>query len=135
MRLGQNRRYVLMLAYGLILAFALCCLHGCFPTSDYFLRLGNGYSLARTQNRNVGLCNAHGEQVVGPQIDKYQVYPQAIVGHVLKYPDPYFQSIPGYFVVDVKTGKVYQGLSYQEWLKRLRRYGIRSAPAMQRTRE
>ena len=135
MRLGQNRRYVLMLPYGLILALGSSCLHGCFPTSDYYLRLGNGYSLARWSYKTVALCNAEMVAVVMPHIDRYQVYPAAIIGHVVKHHDPYYRSVPGYFVVDMKTGKVYQGLSYEEWLKLLRTYGIRSAPAMQRTRE
>ena len=117
-----------------ILAYCLC---GCipFPTSDYSIDLPKGYSLVRQYSQTVCLCNAEGSVVVQPHVDAYQVLPNVIVGHVQKHKDQYWKSVPGYFVVDTTTGKVYQGLSEAAWLKHLRKFGVRSRPVLQRTRD
>jgi hypothetical protein len=55
--------------------------------------------------------------LVMPNIDGYRVYPGMIVGHVSRDKDEgeAGESIPGYFVVDLQTQAVHQGLSKKSW--------------------
>ena len=74
---------------------------------------------------------------VGPDVDGYRVYPHLIVGHAVKEKDKNYwgdriptcgNSKPGYFIIDMRNDSVYDGLSKQDWLKKLRTLGINSRP-------
>ena len=76
----------------------------------------------------------------GPDVDGYHVYPHVITGHVSKakeknaYGDPIptltEERPPGYFVIDTQKDWIYDGLNKQEWLKRLRSFGIHREPEL-----
>lgn len=77
----------------------------------------------------------------GPDVDGYRVYRDAIVGHVSRarvrnsYGDPLPKREPrpeGYFIIDVRIDRVHDGLSKQEWLSKLRAFGLRREPVLHR---
>jgi hypothetical protein len=115
---------------GAILAISGCTSSGIFPTGDFEIHLPKGYLLIRTEPDSVAMCYANTEVLVESNIDGYRVYNDAVVGHVVKFRKPMVHSVPGYFIVDLKTGKVQQGLSQKKWLAALRKYGIKSAPTL-----
>lgn len=76
---------------------------------------------------------------VGPDVDGYRVYQRVIVGHVAKTwegekrPAWLRQDdvrIPGYFIIDLRRDTLQKGLSKQEWLEKLRSYGIKREPEL-----
>lgn len=77
---------------------------------------------------------------VGPDVDGYHVYKKIIVGHVVKevypyewgdeYGPPREQRPVGYFIIDVRNDIVYAGLTKQQWLDKLRKFGVTSEPKL-----
>jgi hypothetical protein len=76
---------------------------------------------------------------VGPDVDGYRVYRDIIVGHTIKgktrnaYGDqlPAMEPRPaGYFIIDTRIDRVYDGLSRHEWLKRLGVFGVACEPTL-----
>lgn len=76
----------------------------------------------------------------GPNVDGYRVYRQIITGHVSngRYTNAFGDPIPkprplphtGYFIIDVRIDRAYDGLSKEEWLKKLRSFGVTSEPKL-----
>ncbi|MHB1457992.1 MAG: hypothetical protein ACYC0V_13870 [Armatimonadota bacterium] len=84
---------------------------------------------------------------VGPDVDEFRVYDNAIIGHVKKSGEFTYVSTnpgkidndediianpkkPGYFVIDLTANKVYGGLSKKEWNERLKKLGIENDPRL-----
>lgn len=77
---------------------------------------------------------------VGPDVDGYRVYEHIITGHVIKEVYPYEwgdeggppreQRPVGYFIIHVRDDMVYDGLTRQEWLEKLRQFGVTSEPKL-----
>ena len=70
----------------------------------------------------------------GPDVDGYRVYDRIIVGHVSlchevdgNIPERITKN-PGYFIIDLKTNRIYRGLSKQAWRECLRKYGVTNIP-------
>ena len=100
-----------------------------FGEAEFRITLPHDYYLWGPDD-SVSLWNAFSEEIIDSHIDGYYVYNEAIVGHVTKREGRFRDSVPGYFVVDLKTAKVEQGLSRAEWRQRLRECGVQSAPAL-----
>ena len=79
----------------------------------------------------------------GPNVDGYRVYTRVIAGHVVpaggakrfdSFGDPVRwrggSGRPGYFVIDTREHRLYDGLDKREWRKRLRRLGIKGEPRL-----
>ncbi len=116
-----------------IAAVSVCCLIKRLPSGDYSIALTKDYSIVRRTAGNVALFNATGMRIVGPQIDGYRVYSEAIVGLICQYPDS--PSANGYFILDLKTGRVTEGLKQDDWVSLLGRYGIQSRPVLKDARD
>lgn len=81
---------------------------------------------------------------VGPNVNGYRVYPNVIVGHVtpnkaIMKPEedtPFklnleiFERRLGYFIIDQHTKIIYGGLSKNDWMKKLKTYGITEEPKL-----
>lgn len=70
---------------------------------------------------------------VGPNVDKYRVLSNIIIGHVsLPYestnPDNYLKDQitgkEGYFIIDYNKQEIYKDMSLNDWEKRLKNFGI-----------
>lgn len=77
--------------------------------------------------------------IVGSNVDGYLVYPGFITGHVSKTSsereddgrsEKEAKYTPGYFVIDTKADKLYNGLSKDKWLERLRVLGVDHEPKL-----
>lgn len=104
---------------------------GC-GTSDYETLLPNGYLLERTNSCTIYILPPttarqiyNGEWAVGPKIVAINTKNDIVYGKVEKSPnaDP-GPTTPGYFTLDTSKHEVVQGLNYEDWLKRLKGYGI-----------
>lgn len=82
-----------------------------------------------------------GRPHVGPNVDSYRVYSDIITGHVspviVKKGDPVYDDYyderrtkQGYFIIDLHTNRLSNGLSKKEWRSRLRKYGINDEPKL-----
>lgn len=103
---------------------------------DYAIVLPGGYELWRVHSGAVLLIEPRNRLVViMPNIDGYSVCRPLLVGHVSAAglpADESKDSVPGYFLVDTRRGKVRQGLTEREWLTALRQYGIHSKPRLRK---
>lgn len=122
---AMARVFVAVLAF---LAFIFTA--GCIGTGDYETDLSHGYKIVRSMSESVALCDSSNLEIVAPHIDGYAVNAEFIIGHVKKSKYPCDDSVPGYFIVDLETGNVKQGLSKEDWLSKLKKYGIKSAPTL-----
>ncbi len=104
--------------------------------TDWDLHIGHGYYLDRTSSERVWMVGPHHVSIL-PNIDGYKIYERIIVGHVSGHHrigsgQDAFENTPGYFIVEIRTGKVHQGLSDKAWLGLLRDYGVTRRPALHR---
>lgn len=97
----------------------------------------NGLVRARVHR----IIQRNGVWTVGPRVDGYRTYKQVIIGHVSKIPgdSPHFslardpkECAPGYFVIDAHNDRIYNGLNKQDWLKKMRSFGIDYEPELVR---
>ncbi|MHB1460619.1 MAG: hypothetical protein ACYC1M_04980 [Armatimonadota bacterium] len=83
------------------------------------------------------------QSYIGPNIGEYRVYARAITGLITPHhnDDDFERHIPsrstedrerrlGYFVIDLRTNKVYGGLNEQDWMAKLSKYGISNEPVL-----
>jgi hypothetical protein len=70
--------------------------------------------------------------LIGPTVDRYQVLGAVITGHVSPWhgPNAPERPMPGYFVVDTATDRVWQGLDERAWRQRLREFGVTEEPQL-----
>ena len=84
---------------------------------------------------------------VGPNVNKFRVYDNAIIGHVKKSGEFTYVGAnpgktdnddgfisdpekPGFFVIDLTVNKVYGGLGKNEWNEHLKKLGIEDDPKL-----
>jgi hypothetical protein len=107
------------------------------PSSGVIIRLTEA-SVERI--KKIGERGYRELPTVGPDVDGYRVYKNTIVGHVVKevypfewgdqYGPPREQRPAGYFIIDVRNDIVYAGLTKQQWLDKLREFGVTSEPKL-----
>ncbi len=117
---------------------AALLLVGC-QQGDFSVALPGGWHLSRwSSGEYVVLRTAKSsneiEVMIGPTVDRYQVFGVVIVGHVgpwkgVNAPD---RPVLGYFVVDTATQRVWEGLDEAAWRQRLRELGITEDPQLHR---
>lgn len=103
--------------------------------SDYSIPLPSGYKLSRVYAGAVMLCGTEHDVLLCPNVDLYDVRAHIVIGHVSTEglsEHAARESIPGYFVLDTKKGVLNKGLSKDEWLQLLRKYGVASRPVLHR---
>ncbi|MHB1462766.1 MAG: hypothetical protein ACYC1M_15865 [Armatimonadota bacterium] len=111
-----------------------------------YINLPGGYDMWRSrygvvmENKKDPLKFWHEKNKIGPNVGGYRVYPKVIVGQVTIHPNDHEgyatlswdhnERRPGYFIVDLHTRKVYDGLSKQAWLAKLKSYSITDEPKL-----
>ncbi len=91
---------------------------------------GYGYMLFKTAENSTRI-----EVEIGPTVKCCQVIGTVITGHVVAEPpeiDPRMKPTSGYFVVETRMGRVWQGLDEATWRKRLRDVGVTDEPPLKR---
>ncbi|MHB1001719.1 MAG: hypothetical protein ACYC27_20970 [Armatimonadota bacterium] len=88
---------------------------------DKTIRLPQGYYLGNIDTDPILLTgpSSSGKAHLGPAVDGYLVLPRIIIGHISSGKDA-----SGYFIVDMVTGKIDDGLSKQAWIDKLREYEV-----------
>ena len=106
------------------------------PSSGVIIRL---HEASVERIKKIGERGYEELPTVGPDVDGYHVYKKIIVGHVAKevYPNEWGEYGPprkqrpvGYFIIDVRNDMVYAGLTKQQWLDKLREFGVTSEPKL-----
>lgn len=116
----------------LVLTSLLFILSGCW---DYRISLPNSYTLVRVNAAEILISNHKRSLVIYPNIDKYQIYDNYIVGHVSipdLPPSHTGDSKPGYFIINTQTHKIYEGLEKQEWVHLLHELNITTSEKLHR---
>lgn len=130
----------------LVLLTACCAsiaLTGCiYPPSDF--SGPNGYGIACDKSRDClvlkGEWDGSGDTIIEPEVDRFAMVNQFIIGHVERQtdrftpspPPPELPQQPGYFIVDTKTGNQTTGLGKADWNNQLALLGI-TKPLLQDT--
>ena len=116
----------------LILISLLLLLNGCGKSDP----LPGGYAIFFADSEDVGLVlPPKGEILVGPKLAKIGSSGTLIFGEVQppKKPERKFQTgsrTPGFFILDSSTGTVENGLSREDWLKKLQKAGLQGEPEL-----
>jgi len=88
--------------------------------TDYEIPLPNGYILARiSPGEFVIVAPDRRHIVVGPTVDEYAVMGDVVVGHVRAS-----NGKQSYFIIDSRNVKVDDGLSREDWIRKLAMYRI-----------
>lgn len=103
-----------------------------FWPGDYKISLPGGYSLWEFSSERIGLVSPDPEPriIAGPHVDGYRVYTNVIVGHVVSRLEFDEMTVGGYFILELKSGDIHQGLDRKEWLSEMRHYGIHQLPKL-----
>lgn len=111
---------------GLPLAYFMC------RGWDYRIALPRGYELVRVYSGNVGICSSQTIEIIGPNIERYAVLGNVVVGYVTGLRQ--FEQVEktGYFILDTKTSRVQTGLTEKQWLAHLKKAGISKKPRLKR---
>jgi len=119
----------------LILFILLLALNNC--GGDYNKNLPNNYKLARTSSSEVSIYEPGGKGIIAPNIDRYAVIGDIVVGYVEKPQPPAdlegSNPVLGYFILNTKTHELLQGYGKEKWLEKLRLYGINEEPKLHRS--
>lgn len=107
----------------------LCLLTGCIGPSD--VTAPNGYSIECDKQRDCVVLDGPHSVIVSPEVDRYAVSGQLLLGHSIKPADDKFDvtwppngSKGGYFLIDTSANSYYLGLDEQSWKQLLRRNGL-----------
>lgn len=88
---------------------------------DKTIRLPQGYYIGNIDSNPILLLRpGSSRQRMGPSLDGYLVFPRIITGHMTD--TGHIEGKAGYFIVDMVTGKIYEGLSEEAWRTKLREY-------------
>ena len=91
--------------------------------------LSRGYSLI-ADHGSWEICDYDDIVVLGPGVVRYSVYDKTLITGEVVNSDDRSDSIPGMFMIDMQTRKIYQGLNERKWSTLLRSYGIFEKPRM-----
>ena len=126
-------RLAVIAASAVLLMLGILLLYAVTGGWSFEIGLPGGYSLARISGSDVVLCSPPmSEVVLGPEIDGYAVYGRIVVGHATYSSTYRGESTPGYFLLDTKTGWLRSGLSEEQWMRLLRKCGIKGRPHLWR---
>jgi hypothetical protein len=116
---------------GLFLFLMTGCMQG-----DFDIALPNGWELSRWSSGEYVVLKTTKDSNevkvrIGPTVARYQVIGHVVTGHVAAsdFPVP-DRPVLGYFVVDTKTDRVWQGLDERAWRQRLRELGVTEEPQL-----
>ena len=117
------------------LCFLLIPLHSVLATgwNDYDIELRSGYRLVRNNADDITIFKEGMGFVIPPRIRALNVDAGIVFGAVEKPPDAdvlNLLSVPGFFILNTKTGSVQVGLDEQVWLNALRSLGITDPPSL-----
>jgi hypothetical protein len=106
---------------------------------DYSISLPNGYRIIRFNADEFGLAGSEGTaDAVGidPTIDGYAVLGGVVAGHAEPPREFLGAGVPAprmeaeFFVVDTRSGYVWQGTDRSAWLAELRKLGVNDPPLL-----
>jgi len=112
---------------------------GCIYQGDIIA--SNGYSIECDKGRNcIVASQGHISVVIEPEVDKYAVVNQYLIGHTViqnnslppGIPAPIINQQPGYFIVNTQSGFVESGLNEALWRTKLSGLNIEN-PQLQNT--
>jgi hypothetical protein len=99
------------------------------PAGEFTNRLPGKYELISANLRaTVIQSTASGEGiVVAPHIASINCNSNIVVGEVIttRFSNPALGTRPGYFILDVASGKVEHGLTYDEFENHLKKYSVK----------
>lgn len=108
--------------------------------AQMYMHLPGGYTLTSMDDGDILKYDGNENpliQTVGPSIDGYKVYRSVLIGHItanpklqFEYVDAFTYQNSGYFTIDLKTRKFSGGLTKQNWLSKLKSYGITTEPEL-----
>ena len=83
-------------------------MHSVFATgwNDYKVELGAGYELLRTNSSSIKICRKNDGFVVPARMVGLNVHKKIILGRVESSPLADIPSVPGFFIINMKTGSV-----------------------------
>lgn len=104
------------------LFFLMVALAACAKADPEF-ELPNGYKIWKMNSSEIYLSQADDELIVGPGLDLLGVAGDVIVVHCLeeKFAINGFENMPGYNLVDTKTGAIEKELSLSELQEMLKK--------------
>ena len=107
-------------------------IHSVFATgwNDYEVELGAGYKLLRTNSPTITISRKDGGCAVPPKIVGLNIRKDIIVGKAESSPLADVPSVPGFFILNTKTGSVQIGLDEKAWLSTLRSMGFTKPPSL-----
>ena len=117
------------------LCFLLIPLHSVLATgwNDYDIELRSGYRLVRNNADDITIFKEGMGFVIPPRIRALNVDAGIVFGAVEKPPDAdvlNLLSVPGFFILNTKTGSVQIGLDEKAWLSTLRSMGFTKPPSL-----
>lgn len=124
----HSSKYMLVSA----MIFSSVLLAGCSFHGD--IEGPNSYSIQCDKGRDcIVLDEANHVVVIEPEVDKYAISDEYLIGHTLHpksnpiagVPEPFHSQKPGYFIVNTKNGNSQVGLSEKSWRQRLLKLGIK----------
>ncbi|MHB1461258.1 MAG: hypothetical protein ACYC1M_08265 [Armatimonadota bacterium] len=116
-----------------------------WQNSHYYVKLPGGYECYYTSvfssviiHNTKGSLYLQEKQAIGPAVGRYHAFNNVIVGQItpLRFKPPegidygLYEMRPGYFIIDVRTKKVYGGLNMHDWMQKLKAYGITETPKL-----
>jgi len=103
--------------------------------NDYDIELCGGYRLVRNNADDITIFKEGMGFVIPPRIRALNIDAGIVFGAVEKPPDAdvvNLLSVPGFFILNTKTGSVQVGLDEQAWLNALRSMGFTKPPPLRR---
>ena len=115
---------------GVSLLFGLGC-------GDWSRSLPNGWSLVRVNGAEILIVGPDPDRqvIISSNVDRFGTEGDLVFGHVSVPdlpPDSTRDSIPGYFLVNTRTGAVLRGLDEEAWHAALRDAGVTRNPELRR---
>lgn len=104
---------------------------------DYSVDLPNGYRLVRLNSYEVAIVLPDNRMLIDPDVRRYAISGSVVAGFAevpksLPQQPPPPRQQEGYFIVNTETGDVWDSLSQEAWLERLRLLGIESELKLKR---
>lgn len=117
----------------LLLALAIVAL-GC----DFKVPLPHGYEIWQLEGRDTRVVTPNHYTAVAPDVRSYAVIGDVVVGYATlprppapREPEPpVVRTAPGYFILDTASGRVWDPLTKEQWLARLRKLGVANEPSL-----
>jgi len=118
--------------YKCLLCLSLIPIRSVFATgwTDYSTNLVGGYELLRTNACSIMIYRDGSGFVVPPKVVGLNVRGDIVFGKVEDSPCADFSSVPGFFVLNTKSGVVRTGLDKRSWLSVLKGHGITKEPPL-----